>query len=121
MEVHLPAGCGVSGGVAGGDDGIQDAAGALGQGADPDGEENSAAGAAQRCAVPYQGGGVVSPDGEPELSADGDAFGAAAAGDDHPLLSGLVSDAVYRPAAVCGLDVFHLQLLSGLATRAFSQ
>ena len=65
--------------------------------------------------------GLVPPDGQHQLSADDRAQHAAAAGHDHPLLPGLVSDAVHRPAAVPGLDVLHLQLLPGLAERAFPQ
>ena len=42
------------GGTAGGDDGVQDAAGALGQGTDTDREEDSAAGAAQRRSAAHQ-------------------------------------------------------------------
>jgi len=40
------------------------------KGLHPDGEEDSAARAEERCAVPHQAGGVVSPDGEHQLSAD---------------------------------------------------
>ncbi len=65
--------------------------------------------------------GVVPPDGEPELSADDHALGAAAAGDDHSLLPGLVPDDVHRRAAVSGFDVFHLKLLPGLAEGAVTQ
>src|SRR5580700_8568172 len=115
MEVHLPAGCGMPGGVAGGDDCIQDATGALGQGADPDRKENSAARAAQRCAAAYQDRSLVSPDREPQLSADDCAFRAAIAGHDHPLLSGMVSDALHRLSAVHGVDVFHFELIPDVA------
>ena len=120
MEVYLPAGCRVPRRTAGGDDRVQDAAGALGQGPDSDGKEDSAAGAAERRAAAHQDRGLVSPDGEHELSADDHAVGAAAAGHDHSLLSGLVPDALHRPAAVHGVDVFDFKLLSGLAARTVS-
>ena len=76
-------------------DGIQDAAGAVGEGADSGRQENPAAGIQQRRTAADQGGGVVSPDGESQLSAHDRAFGAADAGDDHPLLSGMVPDALH--------------------------
>src|SRR5277367_6116040 len=57
---------------------------------------------------------------EPELSADGGIIGAAHAGDDHPLLPGLVSDADHRRAAIHGFDFFDLLVLSRLAKRAIS-
>src|SRR5579862_253281 len=115
MEVYLPAGCRVPGRASGGDDGVQDAAGAMGQGPHPDRKKDSAAGHAQRRAGAYQDRSVVPPDGEPELSADDHAVGVATAGHDHSLLSGLVSDAVHRPAAVHGVYVFDFELLSRLA------
>ena len=43
---------------------------------------------------------------------------AAAARHGHPLLPGMVPDAVHRHPAVPGVDVFHLQLLPGVAERA---
>ena len=46
---------------------------------------------------------------------------AAAAGHDHPLLPGLVPDALHRPAAVPGVDVLDFQLLPGLAEGAVSR
>ena len=67
---------------------LQGAAGALGQGLDADGEENFAARDAIERAVSREGGSVFSPDGEHQLSADGDAFHDAAAGDDRAILSG---------------------------------
>ena len=84
------------------------------------GKENSAARAAQRRAAAHQDRSLVSPDGEHQLSADDYAFGAAASGDDHPLLSGMVPDALHRPAAIHGVDVFHFEFLSGLAARTVS-
>ena len=42
-------------------------------------------------------------------------------GHDHSLLSGLVSDALHRPAAVHGVDVFDFQLLPGFAARTISR
>src|SRR5580693_3910819 len=121
MEVYLSAGCGVSCGIAGGDDCIQNPAGALGQGTDPDGKEDSAASAAQRCAAAHQDRSLVSPDCEPQLSADDCALGADVAGYDHPLLSGMVSDALHRPAALYGVNVFYFEFLSGFTARTLSQ
>src|SRR5580693_187492 len=121
MEIYLPAGCGVPRRVAGGDDGIQNPAGALGQGTDPDGKEDSAPGVAQRCAAAYKDRSLVSLNGEPELSANDCALGTDTASDDHPFLSGMVSDALHRPAAVPGFNVFHFELLSGFAARTLSQ
>ena len=120
MEIHLPAGCGVSGRTAGGNDRVQDPAGTLGQGPDPDGEEDSAQRDEERSAVSGEAGSLVSPDRESQLSPDGRAFGAAAAGHDHPLLPGMVSDVVHRSAAVYGVHVFDFQLLPGLAARTVS-
>src|SRR5580692_12912852 len=120
MEVYLPAGCGVPGRIAGGDDCIQNPAGALGEGTDPDGKEDSAASAAQRCAAAHQDRSLVSPDCEPQLSADDCALGADVARDDHPLLSGMVSDAIHRFAAVHGFNVLYFELLPGFAARTLS-
>src|SRR6202050_2886868 len=109
------------GGVAGGDDRIQDPAGALGQGPDPDWKEDPATCHAQRCAAAHQDRSLVSPDRESQLSADDCAFSADLTGHDHPLLSGMVSDALHRLAIVHGIDVFDFELLPGFTARAFSQ
>ena len=69
---------------------------------------------------PREARGLVSPDRQPQLSADDRAQRAAAAGDGHPLLPGMVSDAVHRYPTISGVDVFHLQLLSRLAEGAVS-
>src|SRR5205807_7023329 len=60
---------------------------------------------------------VVSPDGKYQLSLHGRALNAAAAGDDHPLLSGMVPDVGHRSASIHGVDVFHIFFLSGVAER----
>ena len=88
LEVQVPAGRGVPGRAAHRDDGLQDAAGALGQGTDPDRQEDSAARDEERPAVAHQARGLVSPDGEHQLSADDHSERAADAGDDHPQLAG---------------------------------
>ncbi len=44
-----------------------------------------------------------------------------AAGHDHSLLPGLVSNALHRSAVVHGFDVFHLEFLSGLAAGIVSR
>src|ERR1039458_8693158 len=94
MEVSLPAGRGLPGGVAHRDDRLQDAAGALGEGPDPMRQEGPAQGAARQCFAARENGSLVSPDRQHQLSADDRAQHAAAAGHDYSLLSGLVSDGV---------------------------
>ena len=115
MEVYIPAGCGMSGRVAGGDDRVQNPAGAMGEGADPDRKENFAASAEKRSTVSGEAGGLVSPHREYELSADGGAFGAAAAGHGDPVLPGLVSDVVYRYPTFSGFYFFDFKFLPGVA------
>ena len=61
---------------------------------------------------------LVPPYGQPQLSADDFAFRAAAAGDGHPLLPGMVPDALHRRAPVHGLHVLDLEFLPGLAKGA---
>ena len=56
-----------------------------------------------------------------QLSADDRALHAVDAGHDHPLLSGMVSNAADRRSAVHGVNVFHLFVLSGFAKRAISR
>src|SRR5271156_4511762 len=121
MEIYLPAGCRVPGRVAGGDDRLQDAASALGQGINSDGEKDSAASDAQRRIVAHQDRSLVSPHCKFELSADDHTFGADIAGDDYPFLSGMVSDAVHRSAALYGVDLLYFQFLPGFSARTFSQ
>src|SRR5208282_3018245 len=121
MEVRLSAGCRMSGRVAGGDDRIQDAASALGQRVDPGLQENTSAGIEERRIAAPENRSRVSPDGQPQLSADDRALGSADARHDHSLLSGMVSDALHRPAPVHGFDVLHFQLLPGFAERTVSQ
>src|SRR6476646_887951 len=121
MEIYLSTGRRVSRRVAGGDDSLQDPAGALGQGVDSDLEEDSSQRDEERPAVPGKAGGLVPPDSESQLSPDGRAVGAFAAGDDYPLLPGLVSDAVHRLAPVHGIHFFDFQFLPGFAARVVSQ
>src|ERR1700686_2081826 len=105
MEVCLSPGRRMSGRVAGGDDRIQDAAGALGQGVDPGLQENTPQGARERRISSREDRGLLSPDGEPQLSADDRAVGFTDACNDYSLLPGMVPDALYRPAPVYGVDV----------------
>src|SRR5438445_6665890 len=119
MEVPLPPGRRVSRRTAGRDDSFQDPAGALGEGPDTNRKEDSSSRPAERRSTPYQNRSLVSPDGEHQLSPDDYAFRAPAARHDHSLLSGMVSDALHRPAAVHGFDVFDLKLLSVVAVRTF--
>src|SRR6185437_14592025 len=115
------AGCGVSGGAADRDDGLQDAAGALGEGPDPDRKEDSAARAEERCAMAHQAGGVVSPDREYQLPTHDCAERAADARDDHPQLAGLSADGVDRPAAVHREHDVSFDLLPGQPEGALSE
>jgi len=89
-----------------------DPAGALGQGIDSDEQEDSADGAAVGCAISYKAGGVVSLDGEYQLSADDCAECAADAGDDYPFVAGAVADVADRFAAFYGVDDVGFELLS---------
>ncbi len=72
-------------------------------------------------AAARQNRGLVSPDGESQLSIDDRAFRPAVAGDDYSLLSGMVSDALHRLTPVHGFDIFHIQLLSGFAEGVVSE
>ena len=92
----------------------------MGKGTDPNGKKDSAASLAQRCSFAQQDRGLVPPNGESELSAHDYAFGLAASGDDHSLLSRLVSDVVHRLAVVHGIDIFDFQLLPRIAARIIS-
>ncbi len=65
--------------------------------------------------------GVLSSHGKYQLSADGAAVDCDDAGDDHPLLSGMVSDAADRSAAVSGIDVFGVFVLPGFPKRIVSR
>src|SRR5712692_11669467 len=115
MEVRLFAGRRMPGRAAGGDDRIQDATGTLGQGVDSGLQEDTPQGACERRLAKGENRSVVSPDRQLQLSAHDRALGFAVAGHDYSLLSGMVSDALYRPAPVHGFDVLHFQLLSGFA------
>src|SRR5208282_1039441 len=57
----------------------------------------------------------------PQLSTDDRALGLADARHDYSLLSGMVPDALYRPAPVHGFDILHFQLLPGFAERIVSE
>src|SRR5689334_12548243 len=92
---------------------LQSPAGALGQRADADGEENPAPGTAVRCSAAREMRSFLPSHREHQLSVDGAVLRHAAAGDDRALLPGLVSDAADRSAAVSGVHVLNLQLLSG--------
>jgi hypothetical protein len=72
MEVPLSAGCRVPRRVADRDDGLQDAAGALGQGTDPVRHQGYCRSVLKlrRLSTAREDRGLVSPDGEPQLSAD---------------------------------------------------
>src|SRR5581483_405927 len=121
MEVQVPAGRGVSGRASHRDDGVQNAAGALGQGIDSDGKEDPPERDAFRSPISDQAGSLVSPDRQHQLSVHGRPVDLAAAGDDHPLLPGMVPDAADRCAAIHGLDVFYLVVLSGFAEGIVSK
>src|ERR1700704_639196 len=111
----------MSGGAADRNDSLQNPTGTLGQGPDPDGQKNSAPGLQEQSAVPGKGGGVLSSEREPELSADDCTFHSAHAGHDYPFLWRLVSDAGNRSAAVHGVHFFHFQFLPGFTEGTFSK
>src|ERR1700676_1273210 len=115
MEVSLSAGCRMPGGTSSGNDGFQDAAGTLGKGIDPGLKENTPQGFCQRCFPASQNRSMVSLDGQLELSADDRPVSFAHARHDHPLLSGMVPDALHRLASLHGIDALHFQFLSRLA------
>src|SRR5271170_1843686 len=93
----------------------------MGEGTDPDGKEDSAAGDEERSAVAYEAGGLVSPDGEYQLSADDCAERAADAGDDYSQLAGIHPDVADRPAAFHGEHDVRLYVLSGESEGAVSE
>src|SRR6266851_3610968 len=99
MEVRLFAGRRMPGRVAGGDDRIQDAAGALGQGVNPSLQENTPQGALERRLPKGENRSVVSPDGQLQLSANDRALGFAVAGHDYSLLSGFAKRTVSEELA----------------------
>ena len=105
-------------GSAGRDERVQVAAAPLGEGLDPDVPQAAAAHPAVEPAVRREGGGVLPPHGELQLSADVRAVGADGAVDGHPLQHGLVRDAAHRRAAVLRGDGVGGELLHGLPARA---
>ena len=120
MEVQIPARGRVPLRAAHRDDRLQDAAGALGQGPHPDQHQGAAHDLPVECAAAHQGRGRLPPHRQPELSADGRHVGVAHSGHDLPLLSGLVSDAAHRRAAVHRVDVLHRRVLPGQPARSSS-
>ena len=72
---------------------------------------------AQQAAVRREGRGVLPPERELQLRADGRAVGADVPGDGHPLQHGLVRDAAHRRAAVLCGDRVGGQLLHRLPAR----
>src|ERR1700682_3098066 len=121
MEVCLSAGRRMPGRVAGRDDRIQDAAGALGQGFDSGLEENTSQGVSEQRISIRENRSLLSSDGEPQLSADDRAFRLSDARHDYSLLSGMVPDALHRPAPIHGFDILHFQLLFGFAKGTVSE
>src|SRR6266478_6098423 len=121
MEVRVFAGRRMPGRVAGGDDCIQDAAGALGQGVDPGFQENTPTDVSEQRISIRENRSLLSSNGEPQLSADDRALGLYDARHDYSLLPGMVPDALYRPAPVHGFDVLDFQLLSGFAEGTISE
>ena len=93
----------------------------MGKGFDSDLKKDFAQRDEKRSAVSSEGGSLVPPDGEFELSLNGGALGAVAASDDHPFLPGLVSDGLHRSAAVHGIHFFDFQLLSSVPAGVISE
>ena len=121
LEISLPAGHRVRLRAARGNERLQGAAGALGQGPDADGEKNSAARAALGRARAGQGRSRLPPHRQHQLSVHGGSLDAAAAGHDRAFLSGLVPDAVHRPAAVHRVELLDFRFLSRVAARPLSE
>src|ERR1035441_5145726 len=121
LEVQVSTGCGMPGRAAYRDDSLQDAAGALGQGTDPDRKEDSATRDEEQCSVAYQAGGLVSPDREYQLSTDDCAKCAADASDDYPQLAGIHPDVADRPSAVYRQHHVGVDLLSSKPEGAVSE
>src|SRR5580765_5655045 len=119
MEIYLPTGCRMPSRTASRNDGIQNPAGALGQGADPNREEDPSAGDEQQRSASHKDRSLVSPHCEHQLSAHDHVVGFALAGDDYSVLSGLVSDALHRPASIYGIDLLDFEFLSRVAEGAF--
>ena len=106
MEIQVPPGRRVSRRGPHRDDRLQDPAAALGQRPHPDLEENSAPPLPLRRSPAREDRSLVSPHRQPQLPAHGRAVGAADAGHDHPLLSGVVGDALYRLPPLRRFDAF---------------
>src|ERR1700674_3869719 len=121
MEIYLFARCRMPGRATSRNDGIQNAAGAVGKGIDPSLQENIAASLCQQRLTRSESRSLVPPDRESQLSTDDRALGSTFAGDDHSVLSGMVPDALYRPAFVHGFDIFHFEFLHGFAKRIVSK
>src|SRR5271156_3735451 len=111
----------MSSGITGGDDRFQDAAGAMGEGADTGLEENTSPGVEERRITTSEDRSLLSPDCQPQLSVDDCAVGLADAGHDYSFLPGMVSDALYRPSVIYGVDVFYFELLSSFAEGTVSE
>ena len=105
----------------GGNERVQVAAGALGQGPDADGEENPAASDARRCSRSGEGRSVFPPHGKHQLSADDLHVHDSSSRDDRAVLSGLVSGAGDRFAVVFGLHLLDFFVLPGRGARPVSQ
>src|ERR1700690_1746481 len=108
-------------GAAGGNERLQIAAGALGQGLNADGDQNSAARAAFERTVLREIGSCVSSHCKYQLPVDGFPLDYFATGDDRAFLSGLDSGIGDRFAAVRGIHMLNFKFLSGGATRALSK
>src|SRR6267378_3614996 len=121
MEVCLSAGRRMPRRVTGGDDRIQDAAGTVGQRVDSGFQEDTSSGAGERRTPSRENRSLLSPDSKPQLSADDRPFRFADARHDYSVLSGVVPDALHRPAPVHGFDVLHFQLLPGFAKGTVSE
>src|SRR5438477_6391006 len=104
MEVSLPAPHRLSRRASGGNEFFQESAGALGKGPDTDRDQIVASDHEEQIVLEDQDGGVLSSHSEYRLSVDDCAFVSFAAGDDCAIQSGLVSDAVYRLAALACFD-----------------
>src|ERR1041384_1314924 len=102
-------------------DRFQDTASALGKRLNTGREKDAAQSRqTQRRSLARETRSLVSLDRKPELSAHDRPFGAADAGHDYPVLSGMVSDAAHRLATLSGINIFDFIVLSGFAEGTVS-
>src|SRR5436305_5005581 len=121
MEISLSAAHRLSRRTSRGNELLQEPAGAMGEGPRPDRNQVASANPVEQAAMENQNRGVFSSDGEHFISADDRAVVSASSGDDRPIQSGLVPNAVHRPAPVARIDGLCFHFLPDLPKRALSR